>query len=261
MKYQIASAFLRRGMTLGSQAPEASVRDLIHRMHPKVPARPLRRIGGEHDGGYLVPYDLDGIVACFSPGVGAVATFEEAMIARGIPCFLADGSVSAAPIAHRLVHFDPVYIGVLDAGAVTTLDAWVGRHAPTSGDLLLQMDIEGSEWPVLINASEATLRRFRIIVLEMHDLDRLIDKVGFTLIGSALGRLLQDFVVVHLHPNNEGGMVTKRDLALPRVVEATFLRKDRVFLDDRATRFPHPLDAPNDPRLPDVILPPIWHAH
>jgi hypothetical protein len=259
MRYKIASAFLRVGATLGTQANERVVREIIYRLHPRRITRPLIRIGGEHDGGYLVPDDLDGIVACFSPGVATTATFEQEIVKRGIPCFLADGSVQAAPISHDLVHFEKIFIGVTENARTTTMDRWVALHAPPKGDLLLQMDIEGAEWPALLNISDDTLRRFRIIVMELHDLDRLLDKVGFTLIGSVLDRLLNDFHIVHNHPNNTGGVVAKGDIVLPRVMEATFIRKDRAKVIGYADRFPHPLDRPNMPALPDVILPPVWY--
>ncbi len=37
---------------------------------------PLIRIGAFSDGGYLVPSDLQGIKACFSPGVSQQSSFE-----------------------------------------------------------------------------------------------------------------------------------------------------------------------------------------
>ena len=67
---------------------------------------PLIRIGGGADGGYLVPDDLEGIVACFSPGVAATATFEEELAARGIKCFLADYSVRRPPVKNPLFAFE-----------------------------------------------------------------------------------------------------------------------------------------------------------
>lgn len=44
----------------------------------------LIRIGGEGDGGYLVPNDIDGIKYCFSPGVGLTSSFEEDITKRGV---------------------------------------------------------------------------------------------------------------------------------------------------------------------------------
>ena len=247
------------GATLGKQSNETAVRDLIRRMRPRRPAHQLIRIGGANDGGYLLPDDIEGIVACFSPGVGSTSTFEEDMVGRQVPCFLADASVEA-PFEHALVNFEKKFIGVTHSETATTLDEWVGRCAPPEGDLLLQMDVEGAEWPSLLSITEQTLRRFRIIVMEMHDLDRLLDKVGFSLIGNALDRLLFDFDVVHIHPNNSAGCVKKKEIVLPRVMEATFVRKDRAKTNGFSRKFPHPLDMPNTTELRDIVLPDIWRG-
>ncbi|OYV05445.1 MAG: hypothetical protein CFE26_11565, partial [Verrucomicrobiales bacterium VVV1] len=52
------------------------VTDLIQALRPlKVPAG-LVRLGPPRDGGYLVPDDLTGIAACFSPGVEQQSGFE-----------------------------------------------------------------------------------------------------------------------------------------------------------------------------------------
>lgn len=34
------------------------------------------RIGEVHDSSYIIPDDLEGITACFSPGVGPSSSFE-----------------------------------------------------------------------------------------------------------------------------------------------------------------------------------------
>ncbi len=81
-----------------------------------------------------------------------MASFEAAIVARGISCFLADASVSGPPIAGPLIHFDRKFLGVVDDDLTTTMDTWVKAYAPPTGDLILQMDIEGAEWPVLLNA-------------------------------------------------------------------------------------------------------------
>jgi hypothetical protein len=228
-------------------------------MRPRNPSQHLIRIGGPNDGGYLLPDDIGGIVACFSPGVGSTSTFEQDVITRQIPCFMADASVEA-PLEHELINFEKKFVGVTCSDTVTTLDDWVDRCAPADGDLLLQMDVEGAEWPILLSIKEQTMRRFRIIVMEMHDLDRLLDKVGFSLIGNALERLLLDFHIVHLHPNNSAGLIKKHEFVLPRVMEATFLRKDRAGTTGYSTQFPHHLDMPNTDKLRDIILPDIWRG-
>jgi hypothetical protein len=249
-----------RGFSLSRCVDSRRVREFIERLHPVAISKQLIRLGDSGDGGYLAPDDLDDIVACFSPGVDKVATFEQAVIARGIPCFLVDGSVSAPPFSNPLIRFDKKFLGVVENDRTVTMDEWVATCAPGAGDLLLQMDIEGAEYPVLLNASEEVLKRFRIIIIELHSLDRLIDPVGFALITSALDRLLKHFRVVHIHPNNNVLPLRGAGLTIPRMLEITFLRRDRVQAMGFARQFPHPLDRRNLPNRPDLVLPAEWYG-
>jgi hypothetical protein len=220
----------------------------------------LVRLGCAGDGGYLVPDDIDGIDACFSPGVDNRATFEEALLARGLRCHLADGSVERGPLDDRSCTFLKKYIGVVSNDQFITLDRWVEEMEPSDGDLILQMDIEGAEWPVLLNTSDSNLARFRVIVLELHDMERLMDKHAFRIIHAVIDRLLEKFYVVHNHPNNYGGSVRVGAISIPRALEVTLLRRDRATPSGFATRFPHPLDQPNTEGRRDIVLPAAWRA-
>jgi hypothetical protein len=64
--------------------------------------------------------------------------------------------------------------------------------------------------------------------------------------------------VVHVHPNNGGGVIKVGRFEVPRVVEFTFLRKDRSPMLGFRQDFPHPLDAPNLIEIPDTSLPTCW---
>src|ERR1700728_4790014 len=125
--------------------------------------------------------------------------------------------------------------------------------------MILQMDIEGGEWLVLLTASENVLKRFRIIVIEFHAMERLIDPFAFDVISAALGRLLRFFNVVHIHPNNHTAARLGAGLTLPRYIEMTFLRRDCAPITGYAKQFPHPLDVPNEPSPPDYPLPADWY--
>jgi hypothetical protein len=256
-KYAFVTAFLNVGLSVALRTERTAVQQLITKLHPVTTEHPLIRMGSG-DGGYLIPDDLEGIAACFSPGVDNRATFESSVVDCGILCFLADASVEAAPIHGNMVHFTKKFLGVVNDETTITLDDWVDTHKPGSDDLMLQMDIEGAEWPVLLNVSSGTLRRFRIIVIEFHDLERLMDKHGFVVIRLTFERLLEHFYVVHNHPNNYGRNVRCGSLVIPRVLEMTFIRKDRASSTRFTKTFPHPLDFKNDTRRPDTLLPPEW---
>lgn len=256
IKHIFVSACFNAGISVSKQSDPNAVHALIERLRPVLTNFPLIRVGPDFDGGYLIPDDLDDVAACFSPGVDVTALFESDMIRRGIPCFLADASIVDAPIADT--HFTKKFIGPFSDDSTITLDDWVKTNKPGNDDLILQADIEGAEWQMLLNVSPETLRRFRIMAIEFHDLERLMDKHAFAIINAVFNRLCQDFHIVHNHPNNTGGYVSYRSLEIPRVQEITFLRKDRSPMFGFAGEFPHRLDRPNDLRLPDFALPRSW---
>ena len=260
LKYLAVSTMFRFGLAIAKTTPMKDLRLLIGRLNPVTTEHELIRVGCDGDGGYLVPDDLDGIDACFSPGVDNRATFEEALLKRGIRCHLADASVDCNPLEDLRSTFTKRYLGVVNNETFITADRWIDDHEPSGGDLLLQMDIEGAEWPVLLNIGARTLARFRIIVLELHDMERLLDRHSFEIIRATMDRLLEEFHVVHVHPNNFGGRVYARELEIPRSLEVTLLRRDRARIASPATQFPHPLDEPNTEDRRDIVLPSAWRA-
>jgi hypothetical protein len=240
---------------------EHNLSGFFRRVAPVATEHELIRIGNDHDGGYLVPDDLVGIRSCFSPGVADMADFELALAGRGIRCYLADYSVESAPAAGPLITFEKKFLGGNDDDMFMTLSSWVTRCAhPQDNDLLLQMDIEGAEYDVLIDTPQEVLRRFRIIVVEFHCLEALFTPMGFRLINGTITKLLRSFRLVHIHPNNCLGALTFGRFQVPPVVEFTFHRADRIARASPATLFPHPLDRANLPSQSDVTLPACWRA-
>lgn len=248
------------GTVLARASGRREVEAFLGTLRPVETGYGLVRMGGEGDGGYLVPDDLEGIEACFSPGVANTASFELDMARRGIPSFMADYSVDGPPEEHPLFRFEKKFLGAREDERHVTLDGWVGRCAPGRGDLVLQMDIEGAEWPVLIASGEGTLGRFRVMVLELHDVQRVWERAGLALMEAALGRLRGMFVVAHVHGNNRGGVVRRRGVAVPPLMEVTFLRRDRVRGSGGWASLPHRLDRPNVAGRPEVALPAQWMA-
>lgn len=243
----------------------ALAEDILAAVNLMVPVgcrHPLIRIGGDGDGSYLVPDDLDGVVACFSPGVADQIGFEQDLAKRwNIPSYLCDASVDPACLAldPSRQFFTQRWIGSFDGGQTQSLDAWVlgSKHAE-AGDLLLQMDIEGAEYNSLLAASDSVLQCFRVIVIELHWLD---------LLGSArflnqralpmLRKLNLAFDCVHAHANNCCGTVNLGPVTVPRVLELTYYRRDRNTLPLRPWA-PNPLDVVNVPSNPPLPLGAPW---
>ena len=249
---------LRRQRSIVPTTSPLLLRNFLKMVQPVATNHPLIRLGCEGDGGYLVPDDLEGIAACFSPGVSTVADFELSLAERGIPCYLADYSVDQAPVQHPLISFEKKFLGLENNEVFTTLDAWMAKHEPNKTDFLLQMDIEGAEYDVLFDVSDETLQKCRVLVIEFHHLDRLIINEGFRFLNLIFKKLDKYFKVVHIHPNNCAPFYVYDEFEIPPIMEFTFLRRDRIFETTPVCDFPAALDRSNVPELPDLQLPLCW---
>jgi hypothetical protein len=240
------------------------LKELVKALRPVKTKFELIRLGGANDGGYLIPNDLEGIVACYSPGVADTASFEVDLCKRGIGSHLADGSVDGAPKGFTPRSFTKKYLDGYNDEDNIDLVNWLIKteafHSKNSGDLILQMDIEGGEYTTIINTSRGLLENFRIICIEVHDTDAWFNPIAWNTVSTFFAKLTQEFHVVHNHPNNNCGTVNANGFILPRVFELTLLRKDRSealgFVED----LPHPLDAPNVTDKPVLELPKEWYG-
>lgn len=218
----------------------------------------LIRVGGSKDGGYLLPDDMTGITECFSPGVGSTWEFETELADRfEISSLMIDDSITPPNSLNSRLHFQTLRLGINDErGRTITLDGWVSEvGASNSQDFLLQMDIESHEWLSLLTTSQSVLERFRIMVVEFHSLP--LSRVPYVLeriYAPTMRKLLINFDVVHVHPNNSVGTFLHCGRAYPDTLEVTFHRKNRATISPTPTSSAHPLDRPCDPDLPELSI-------
>ncbi|QDT14682.1 hypothetical protein CA12_07600 [Alienimonas californiensis] len=247
------------------------VRATIQSLRPyAVDGAELIRLGPATDGGYLVPDDLEGIVACYSPGVCSESGFERDCADRDMAVFLADASVGGPATAHPRFRFVKKFVGPVPSEQVVTLEGWVNDTADDlrtlseqvgadpAGDLMLQMDIEGAEYTTLLAAPDALMRRFRVIVLELHDVDHIFSESFYRIFDGFVAKLLHTHLCVHVHPNNNMREFRKFGLTLPNCCEITLLRRDRAASTRPVTALPHPLDVDCVASAPSIGLDPAW---
>lgn len=263
LKTSYRAAMLQRGVLIGDCARTRDIEAAIGLMRPVLTGHDLVRIGGAGDGGYLVPDDMAGVSCCFSPGVSDTANFEaELALRHGIRSFLADASVDNPPLHNDLFSFEKKFLGTRAEGDFMRLSSWVeSKSQEIDGrDCLLQMDIEGAEYGVLIDTPLSVLQTFRIMIIEFHHLDVMFEKRTLPIVQAILDKLTSAFAVAHLHANNCCGIATCRGIGIPRVFEATLIRKDRLKPARSGDRIsiPHPLDATNVAGKPDIAMPDVW---
>lgn len=254
------------------EMPLEELRQVMAWLRPKATPKPLIRIGGECDGAYLVPNDLEGIEACFSPGVNNFKYFEDELVnVYDIPAYMcdktSDESKFSTPIIRGRQSFIKKWVGPGDRDDLIALDTWVDLLAPGDKDLLLQMDIEGAEYENILSVSDSTLSRFRIILIEIHAVTKMNDPNIFTNVFQPFfARLSKHFVCVHVHPNNAVTNTVELNgigMSVPYLLELTLLRRDRFSEIPgsayTAAQLPHPLDiAMNASYEPPMFLPENW---
>jgi hypothetical protein len=131
---------------------------------------------------------------------------------------------------------------------------------PWNADILLKIDIEGSEWDVLQNIDIEELNRFRQIVGEFHNLHGIDDKEHYLKIMSVFNKLSGTHELINLHPNNWGGDKVISGVPVPDIIELTYLRKD-IYSSFNSTaeflKIPQEgldLNSPNNPNSPEIRL-------
>ena len=110
-----------------------------------------------------------------------------------------------------------------------------------SKKLFLKMDIEGSEYRCL-EAIIQNQEKICGLVIEFHDVDLHLDKINYFIKKLHL-------TLIHVHANNSSPVTS---FGVPLVLELTFSRN--CTSTSRETSLPHKLDAPNDPRKPEILL-------
>lgn len=238
------------------------VSELISRLRPFHYGFPPMRLGPGGDGGYVVPSVVSECDVCFSAGVADSVHFEIDLFKRfGIPAALADYSVDAPSGLPLQFSFTKKFVTATRSSSSMTLDEWVDREKARNKRLIVQMDIEGAEFEVLLNASTELMQKIDVLVLEFHGLERLLSRAFFPIGKALIDRLLEFFNVYHLHPNNVGSVAAAGDgIRVPSLLEITFLSK-RV-CGERSpgpvALLPLEIDSPNKSSLPDIKLDRPW---
>lgn len=239
--FSVRKSLARFGLYLTAVDKESS--ELWGRIRPTLTDLELMRVGTpDGDGGYLVPDDFEGLVACLSAGIADNCDFElDFASLTSQPVLMLDPSIDAPPVSHPLFQFASKFLAKSSSANSVSLDDWVSE-APKIGDCLLSMDIEGAEFEVIEATDEDALRRFRIMVFEVHSLEELAHPLGNARFSRFLDKITKNHTIIHAHANNVGGEWRFPGWKVPAGVELTLIRNDRISTEFGFAEVPHPLD-------------------
>lgn len=233
------------------------LRKAVRLLRPyRLPGLDLVRVGGAHDGGYLMSPGLEAVDGAISLGVGPDVSWDLDVAGRGVKVAMFDPTVRRLPTkVPNGVFYRLGVCGQADGNAryrpLSDLVAMAGF--PPGAELLLKMDVEGAEWSA-ISSMDGGLADYQQIVIEMHQLSRLADPVLSGEILSSLQRLTASHVPVHVHANNYSRLLRYDEDWFPDAVEVSYVRRDLAGEAILASRIRSPLDVPSDPRVADIDL-------
>jgi hypothetical protein len=242
--YPLASAFKFESI---SQSRLVHIIRLISTPRPN--QFQLMRIGSHNDGGYLAINDFSKDDTLVSLGIGDNIDFERDISSHVGKILAFDHTVDLSSSEITNLTFCKVGVKAKSTPGFTTLAKIVEENSLT-GDLILKIDIEGWEWEVLDSLNSLELSRFKQIIGEFHGFHEIRN---FDLIERVVNKLSEYFVVTNSHANNWGAYQIIQRVAVPDVVEISWLRKDRSNLipTNAPNRFEN-LNTPNNPSSLDL---------
>lgn len=236
--------------------PKEQLLSALYKLRPRRFSSELIRIGSSGDGGYLLPTEVSEVEFVISPGVGNSVEFELDMLKRfGTSSILIDKSVNKNPDWPPEFTFESRYLGARNQQEFLDLGGIIDKYTLSRKKILLQMDIEGFEYEVLMRSSKETLNSFDYIVLELHDLNFWIRSELFNrFFLPAIENLFQDFTPIHFHANSAGGTTRIYGVTFPNTVELTLVSQTHAGIQDGYALLPHTLDKKNT-NLPEIQMP------
>jgi hypothetical protein len=218
------------------------------------------RLGSpQHDGGYIFldAFDQGEAKFAYSFGISTYDPFSLDMVKRGYEVWQYDGTIGRPPYDHPQIHFKKFNISGSEnpqpneRNLRQIIDENGHRKAK---DIILQCDIEGSEWAMLKTARTEDLLKFSQINLEIHASLPQFSGEWRQCLG-LLKKLNETHQVIHIHANNYVfGKVLKNFRILPAVFEVSYVRRDFCQFTECMEEFPTGLDFPCDPNMPDIFI-------
>lgn len=232
---------------------EKIYRHLLKMLWPRDAATLTKiRVGGSGDGGYVQLHgNAPNSNVALSFGVCYHSPWDYEMAQKGYKVLQFDGSIQKAPEDHPNLVFCPKYVVGRRMHAENEITVQeILDTLPGQNDIILQMDVEGSEWEIFESLTAEEMNRFSQIIVEFHKLTVAKDMPRFQ---AVFDKICSTHVPVHFHYNNDGPIFGFNDFLVSSLWEVSFARKDLDTFTLSDAEYPTNLDYPNV-ALPDIYI-------
>jgi len=229
------------------------MRDFFNALRPYNVFHPKVRLGPPEDGGYVVnEIMLDKSTCLMTYGVGGDMRYEIDYCGRYQKnAYLFDHTIAPGAWKEGRLIFTPEGLG-FGPRCKDVFEHYSDLNL--SGDILLKIDIEGGEYDYFFKTDVAGLSTFTTgILLEIHTTSAPKCRDAFV---GIMERLLQYYMVTHIHGNNHDLCWEFQGYPIPNAFELTLINRKYVttYKLDTETYPQYKLDVPNKWNTPDYNL-------
>lgn len=212
------------------------------------------RCGRNSDGGYVFA-NLDGKYDLYiSAGISDEESFSRDFINKynmnEYNSFGFDGTIRNYPYHYtKKISFIQKNINYFNDDNNSNLSFLINKY----DNIFLKMDIEGGEYPWLLQIDETQLNKFKQIVIEFHGITNNGWGCNYEDKVTCLAKLSKTHYIVHAHGNNHGPVLNN----IPDVIELTYINKNYFNSVPELNTQPFPinnLDFSNCLDKPDINL-------
>lgn len=208
------------------------------------------RVGKDYDGGYVI-YDNIPTGILLSCGISNDDSFEHAFTEKyNCKCIAFDGSIKKLPHPSPNIEFIKKFVGSKNNRNYTNLHDLISKHR----NIILKMDIEGSEYEFIRSLSRKQLNKINMIMIEFHSSRGQWGLFNDYKIG-CFDKLNKTHVLCHIHANNSIKYKEYNGIKVPQVFECLYVKKKFVKdakLNDE--RLPSKLDMRNVKSKPEISM-------
>lgn len=265
-----SSVHLISNYAIDNQKLEDTFKGLFSLLEIKEPqGQVLIRVGSEDDGGYILTDDFNPNQLAISLGVGRNVDAEYFLAKRGIKVIMFDGTIEKLPRQHKNFEFTAknvcgksekgrsqdnlIEINRIFADVEVLLRSKVfhSEQLKLGPQLILLMDIEGSEYETILNIDEKYLIKCLQITVEFHNVFSELTNENSRLI-ECIKKLKRTHEIISVHGNNYGGSIQSGAKDYPDVIEISLLSKTSYEFTKGTNTFNHALSMPNNNSLRDL---------
>jgi hypothetical protein len=206
------------------------------------------RKGSAGDGGYVIADDIKSNDYLVSFGIDNNVDFEKSISEYGCKSDLYDNSIEELPSYVKNSTFFKKTIGIHEN------EISLGKSLKNiTEDIILKVDIEGSEWDIFSQVSLEDLSKCRQILIEVHWMQNLNDEYFYSKALTAFTKLRSTHTPVLVHANNNVPLMIMGNSPVPMVFEILYLRT----VDYTFAKSEDPFDGlvvKNDVNFPEIGL-------